>query len=575
MTGPCDVVDTDLLILGSGGAGQMAALHAYDANPSLRIAMVIKGLHGKSGCTRLVQGGYNAVLSGEDSLDKHLNDTLKGGQWINDQELAWLLVSVAPGRIIELENRYGCFFDRNADGTIHQKPFAGQSFDRTVHRGDLTGIEIINRLTEQVMARGGIRVFEECRAVDLLYDGDRVCGALLLDIRTGRFLAMRARATLLGTGGGPTCYRIFAPSADKAMDGIAMALRAGVELMDMEMVQFHPTGLLASGSQITGTVLEEGLRGAGGMLFNGLGERYMERYDPERMERSTRDVVARSSYMEIQAGRATKAGGVQLDVSHLGAARVQKEFKGMWLRCRDAGYDLANAPVEVSPTAHFIMGGVRIDRECRAGLRGLYVAGEDSAGVHGANRLGGNGVAESVVFGGLAGDAMAKDAPHLDTPPLPVEQIEALIQQYTLPSGREGPERISSVRAAMRQMMWDKVGLVRNESDLTEALQDITGLRERAASASIISGAAYNMEWQALLDVQNSLDVAEAVVESALLRKESRGSHYRSDYPAQDDPAWLVNTITRRDGARLSVSTRPVEFSRVRPEHLLKETAKS
>lgn len=565
MNEPYDVIDTDILILGSGGAGQMAALHAFDAGSSLRIVMAIKGLHGKSGCTRMVQGGYNAVLNSEDSLQKHLLDTLKGGQWINDQELAYLLVSVSPGRIIELENRFGCFFDRNPNGTIHQKAFAGQSFDRTVHRGDLTGIEIINRLTEQVMARG-VRTFEECRAVDLLREDDRVCGALLLDVRTGRFIVVQARATLLATGGGPTCYRVFAPSADKSLDGIAMGLRAGAGLMDMEMVQFHPTGLLAADSQITGTVLEEGLRGSGGMMFNRLGERFMERYDPQRLERSTRDVVARSSYMEIQAGRGTASGGVLLDVSHLGAERVRTEFPGMWARCRDAGYDLATAPVEVSPTGHFMMGGVRIDSGCHTTLSGLYAAGEDSSGVHGANRLGGNGVAESIVFGGLAGDSMADDILELKAPRASIAQAESLMERTLKYPAQGGNEHISAIRTAQRRMMWDKVGLVRDADGLTSARDEICELRERAERASVAPGGACNLDWQMLLDIRNSLDVGEAIVESALFRRESRGSHYRSDFPDRDNDDWLINILSQKDGDSLRLSTRPVALSRMKPE---------
>lgn len=568
MSPPYDIIETDMLILGSGGAGQMAALRAADAGKRRRILMAVKGLHGKSGCTRMVQGGFNAVLNARDSLEKHLRDTFAGGQWINDQELAHLLVAQAPDRIIELENRFGCFFDRNPDGSIHQKAFAGQSFDRTIHRGDQTGIEIINRLTEQVMRRE-VRVFEECRALDLLRDEDRICGALLLDVRTGRFLVVRARATLLATGGGPTCYRIFAPSADKSLDGIAMGLRAGAELMDMEMVQFHPTGLLAAGSLITGTVLEEGLRGAGGRLFNGQGERFMERYDAKRMERSTRDVVARSSYMEIQAGRATKAGGVQLDVSHLGAQRVRDEFPGMWARCRDAGYDLATAPVEVSPTAHFIMGGVRMDPRCRTPLRGLYVAGEDAAGVHGANRLGGNGVAESIVFGGIAGESMAADIEGLDQPPVPLADAERLMQAAVAGIGRTGATRITDVRNELRQMMWDKAGLVRDEQGLGEALAGVRKLREQADRAAIAPGLVCNLDWQALLDLHNSLDVSEAIILSAAQRRESRGSHYRSDFPERDNSRWLINTLIRREAGSLHLTTRPVAFTRMKPEENL------
>src|SRR5688572_17944093 len=385
----------------------------------------------------MVQGGYNAVLTEPDSLDAHLLDTLKGGGFLNDQELAWTLVTESPKRVLELESRYGCFFDRHPDGRIHQKPFAGQTHDRTVHKGDLTGIEIMNRLTEQTHARANIRPLEECRAVELLRDdAGRAAGALVLDMRTGRFVAVSARATLLAMGGGPTMYRVFACSADKSSDGIALAYAAGLPLRDMEMVQFHPTGLVIPGSLMTGALLEEGLRGAGGLLRNGAGERYMERYDPVRKERSTRDLVSRASFMEIQAGRGTPNGAVWIDVSHLGAAVVETSFRGMVKRCRDFGRDLAREPVEVGPTAHFMMGGIVIDRACRTDVEGLFAAGEDTGGVHGANRLGGNGVAESTVFGGIAGDVMAAFVEGRPAPLVSAGALQASVSALSAPLAR-------------------------------------------------------------------------------------------------------------------------------------------
>ncbi|MEW5726119.1 MAG: FAD-binding protein, partial [Thermodesulfobacteriota bacterium] len=376
--------------------------NAFDADPDLKIVMVTKALKGKGGCSRMVQGGFNVVLNQADSHEKHLKDTLKGGQFINNQVLARTLVEQATPTIKEMETRYGCFFDRNPDGTVHQKPFAGQSFDRTVHKGDLTGIEIVSRLTEQVMKRR-IPVLEEHRAVDLLFDrsGKEVAGALLLDIRRGEFKIIEAKATLVATGGGPTCYRLCAPGPEKTLDGLAMLYRAGVLMLDMEMIQFHPTGLVVPGSVVAGSLLEEGLRGAGAHLLNSQGERFMQRYDPERAERATRDVVSRSSYLEIMAGRGFEGGGVHIVVSHLGAEFVLKNFPGMAKRCAMFGYDLARKPVPVSPTAHYVMGGAVIDVECQTSRARLFCAGEDSGGVHGANRLGGNGIADSCVFGRL------------------------------------------------------------------------------------------------------------------------------------------------------------------------------
>src|ERR1700693_5362766 len=301
-------MQTDILILGSGGAGLFAALHAQIANPDLDITVATKGLLGKCGCTRMVQGGYNVALHPGDSVERHFMDTIEGGKWLPHQELAWTLVTKAIERVRELENEIGCFFDRNADGTLHVKASAGQSFDRTVHKGDLTGIEIINRLMEQVWARPGVRRLEEHRAVALILtpDGQSLSGVLLVNIASGEFHFIQARAVLLATGGGPTMYRYHTPSGDKSMDGLAMALRAGLPLRDMEMVQFHPTGLLAGPeTRMTGTVLEEGLRGAGGHLLDGAKRRFMADYDP-KLERATRDVVSRAIYAEMKAGRTTR-----------------------------------------------------------------------------------------------------------------------------------------------------------------------------------------------------------------------------------------------------------------------------
>src|SRR3954465_11818450 len=307
-------IRTDILILGTGGAGLMAALHAHWRDPSQKILLVSKGMLGKSGCTRMVQGGYNVALNEKDSVQAHFEDTVRGGAFLNDQDLAWTLVENAPRIVRELENKIGCLFDRAPDGQVHQKAFAGQTFDRTVHVGDLTGIEIMSRLRAQIFA-SEIRCLENTRGLELLTspDGQRVIGAVLLDIETGEFITVKSKAVILATGAGPLMYQRAACAQEKAMDGIAMAYRAAARLMDMEMVQFHPTGLVVPGSRLNGALLEEGLRGAGAHLFNGQNERFMARYDPEKLERSTRDRVSRAAFAEIRDGRGTENGAVFID----------------------------------------------------------------------------------------------------------------------------------------------------------------------------------------------------------------------------------------------------------------------
>src|SRR5262249_35567991 len=355
---PVERLAGDIFIFGSGGAGVFAALHALKADPHPGVTIATKGVVVQCGCHRMGQGGYNVALNPGDSVERHFMDTIEGGKWLPHQELAWTLVTAAVERVRELENEIGCFFDRNPDGTLHGKAFAGQSFDRTAHKGDLTGIEIINRLMEQVWARP-IRRLEEHRAVALIPARDgALSGVLMVDIRTGAFRFVAARAVLLATGGGPTMYRYHTPSGDKSCDGMAMALRAGLALRDIEMVQFHPTGLLAGeGTRMTGTVLEAGLRGAGGYLTGSAGERFMFKYDP-RGERATRDIVSRAIMDRIRSGFASPHGGVFIEMGHLGPETVRREFKGMVERCADCGFDLAGGRVEVIPTAHYMMGGV-------------------------------------------------------------------------------------------------------------------------------------------------------------------------------------------------------------------------
>jgi succinate dehydrogenase flavoprotein subunit len=557
---------TDILVLGSGGAGLFAALHAKRARPDLSVTIAVKGLLGKCGCTRMVQGGYNVALAPGDSVERHFMDTIEGGKWLPDQDLAWTLVTKAVERVHELENELGCFFDRNPDGTVHQKAFAGQTFDRTVHKGDLTGIEIINRLAEQVWV-SGVERLEEHRAVELVRAPDgALAGVAMIDMREGELVFVQARAVLLATGGGPTMYLYHTPSGDKSCDGLAMALRAGLTLRDMEMVQFHPTGLLAgAGTRMTGTVLEEGLRGAGGYLLNGERERFMAGYDA-RGERATRDIVSRAIFAEMRAGRATPNGGVYIAMSHLGPAEVRRQFKGMVERCADCGFDLAGGLVEVVPTAHYMMGGVEFAADGSTALRGLFAAGEDTGGVHGANRLGGNGVANSTVFGAIAGDAMAAWVARSGEWREPdAHVLEEAAARVSRPLGRN-PGDLDAIREALYRLMWEDAGIVRDAASLGRALSGLEALREQLHATGIHGeDLRYNLTWHDWLNLDSLVAVSAAICTAALGRTDSRGAHFRADHPETGDLAKSAFSRVKMEGGKLDLSWKAVEFTRVRP----------
>tara|TARA_B100000029_G_scaffold495610_1_gene560773 strand:- start:562 stop:2253 length:1692 start_codon:yes stop_codon:yes gene_type:complete len=559
------------LIIGGGGAALFAAIHARDSAPNLDIVVASKGLFAKSGCTRMVQGGYNVVLHDDDSFDKHYDDTIRGGSLINNQELAWTLVTQAPERVFEMENSFGCTFDRNADGTIHQRALAGQSFNRTIHRGDLTGIEIISRLAEQMLVRD-IEMLNEVRGVDLLLDGSgqSVTGALLMDQHSGELIAVNAAAVLVATGGAAPLYRITAASLEKSGDGLAMAYRAGAEFVDMEMMQFHPTGLIVDGSLLNGTVLEEGLRGAGGHLLNADHERYMERYDPEKMERSTRDRVSRSGMMEIRAGRGTDSEGVYLDVRHLGKEFLLKSSPGMYERCLTVGTDMETDLIEVTPTAHFQMGGIRIDSECRTSLAGLFAAGEDAGGVHGANRLGGNGVAESMVFGAIAGESMARHVKESARPAIDPDRLSRLCDRL------EGSAEITGepyrLKNKLRALSWEHLGILREANGLARVEEELNAIESELTALPMPAQRGGNPDLQERLDAENLIDVARLIGAAASQREESRGSHFREDFPDSDD-RYLVNFFQRKEAnGSMTTESRPVEFSRRTPDALLGET---
>ena len=559
--------DTDILILGTGGAGLFAALHAHQSAPEgTKITIAVKGLIGKCGCTRMVQGGYNVALGGGDTIERHFMDTIQGGKWLPDQDMAWRLCKTAPERIRELENEIGCFFDRNPDGSLHQKAFAGQTADRTVHKGDLTGIEIINRLMEQVLARPVERL-QEHRAIGLIptRDGSALAGVLMIDMRTGRFRFVRAKTVLMATGGGPTMYKYHTPSGDKSMDGLAMALRAGLPLRDMEMVQFHPTGLLAGAhTRMTGTVLEEGLRGAGGQLVNHAGHRFMFDYDGKG-ERATRDVVSRGIYAEMRKNNNPDQEGVFISMAHLGPEWVAEKFKGMVKRCADCGFDLAGGLVEVVPTAHYFMGGVVVDVDTRTAMEGLYVAGEDAGGAHGSNRLGGNGVANSTVFGGIAGDVMGSDIRGMTLRDPDETVLEAELARACHPLSLT-PAPVQPLRVQLQEAMWEEVGVMRTASGLNRGLERVADVKNALMNTGVASdNLAFNLTWHDWLNLSSLCDISEVITKAALARDNSRGAHYREDFPDAGVMEESYFTVAQKSGEELVVAREPVRFTIVKP----------
>jgi len=445
-----------------------------------------------------------------------------------------------------------------------------------VHKGDLTGIEIINRLSEQVWARGIARL-EEHRAIELIKtaDGSALAGVLMIDMRTGEYVFVQAKAVLLATGGGPTMYKFHTPSGDKSCDGLAMALRAGLPLRDMEMVQFHPTGLLAgTHTRMTGTVLEEGLRGAGGFLLDGKRERFMHNYDAHG-ERATRDIVSRSIFREMRAGRTTPHGGVYLQMHHLGADQVRAQFKGMVDRCADCGFDLAGGLVEVVPTAHYLMGGVVFRPDCATPLTGLFAAGEDTGGVHGANRLGGNGVANSTVFGGIAGETMAAWVARKGESRAPDEAaIEASIAVHEAPFGQP-PGNLDAIREGLYECMWDDVGILRNAQGLQRALGRLADLEVELSHVGVAGDdRVFNVSWHDWLNLTSLIAVSKVIAIAALAREDSRGAHYREDFPDTGELSSSTYNVVRQRGGAIELARDPVRFTRVTPgQTLIRESA--
>jgi succinate dehydrogenase / fumarate reductase flavoprotein subunit/fumarate reductase flavoprotein subunit len=556
-------LSTDLAVIGSGGAGLLAALTAARAAPGLKITLISKGAVGRSGCTIMTQG-FNAALDPADSVDSHFKDMLEAGEFLNDQDLAWQLASDAPGMIRELEGSVGCFFDRCPDGRIQQLPFAGQSFNRKVHRGDETGLEIMSRLSE-ALSMTGIDEREDVRALDLLLDDNgSVAGLALLDMRRGIPLVLSAPVVIVASGGAPNMYRPSSAAKEKSGDGMAMCYRAGARFRDMEMMQFLSVGLVSGTSGHTGIPLEERMRYAGVHLLNTNGDRFMAQYDAQNMERAGRDQVVRAAYSEIRAGRGTASGGILLDARHLGRDRLEKDFAEIVSRARLLGQDPLTQPVEMAPTAHFQIGGVLIGSHGETNVPGLLVVGEDAGGVHGASWTGGNGVAESTVFGARAGIYAANLKTERQAGNCMGAQARRIhAQAFSCLQAGEGEDPFLLTRE-LQDVMWRYAGPVRDGPGIQRGLDKLSLLDSRAETLRVMGGRETNLAWQQAMDLRNLLTIGRAVLVSALARQESRGTHFRTDYPQRDE-VWLRYVVLCYSHEGPVIETRPVRMTRISP----------
>jgi len=547
----------DVLIIGAGGAGLRAAIEALAQGA--RVGVVCKSLLGKAH-TVMAEGGIAAAMANVDAADDwrtHFRDTMSGGKFLNNWRMAQLHAQEAPERVRELE-QWGALFDRTADGNILQRAFGGHTFKRLCHVGDRTGLEMIRTLQDRGVHLG-IDVYMECAITRLLKDGERIAGAFGYWRENGRFVVFKAKSVVIATGGIGKAWRITSNSWEYTGDGMALAFDAGAELMDMEFVQFHPTGMVWPPG-VQGILVTEAVRGEGGVLRNKDGERFMERYDPERVDLSTRDVVARAIYTEAKEGRGTEHGGAYLDISHKPAEYVKKKLPSMYHQFRElADVDITKGPMEVGPTCHYMMGGIRVDAEtARSNVPGLFAAGEAAAGLHGANRLGGNSLSDLLVFGRRAGLAAAEHAKQAGTPSIDDAQVDEATGEMIEPFERSTGESPYDVHRDLQETMQNYVGIFRSEEDLKHGISEIQGLKDRAAKVHVDGSRLFNPGWHLARDLKSLLTVSEAVALSALERRESRGAHSRIDYPNYDESWGRQNNIIRRQGETIRLSQRPV-----------------
>ncbi|TMB85655.1 MAG: fumarate reductase/succinate dehydrogenase flavoprotein subunit [Chloroflexi bacterium] len=572
----------DVLVIGAGGAGLRAAIEAQAAGAS--VGLVCKSLLGKAH-TVMAEGGVAAALANvatDDSWRTHFRDTMLGGKMLNNWRMAQIHAQEAPDRVRELE-RWGAVFDRTRDGRILQRPFGGHSHPRLAHVGDRTGLEMIRTLQDRAVA-SGLAVYMECTITRLLTDGDRVIGAIGYWRTTGDMVVFRAKAVVLATGGIGRAYQVTSNSWEYSGDGHALAYEAGAELIDMEFVQFHPTGMVWPPG-VRGLLVTEAVRGEGGILRNNENDRFMWRYLPDERrheyaetdseasrwvealregrqtdarqppELSTRDNVSRAIYTEVREGRGSEHGGVYLDISYLPPELVRRKLPSMYEQFRElAGVDITTGPMEIGPTCHYVMGGVRVDAETGASTRtGLFAAGEVAGGMHGANRLGGNSLSDLLVFGQRAGVGAAAFAKEV-APDKPGSGELALAgTELAAPFDHHSGTNPYRLHAELQATMQSLVGIFRTAEDLETAIERLGELRAKWATIEVSGPRAYNPGWNLTFELKNMLICSEAVARSALQRTESRGAHSRIDHP-DPDPAWAKrNSVVSRDGDQMRV----------------------
>ena len=559
----------DVVIVGAGGAGLRAAIEA-SMDPNIRVAVISKVYPTRSH-TGAAQGGINASLGNvipEDSPESHAFDTIKGSDFLADQDAVFFMCENAPDIIYELD-RWGVPFSRLPDGRIAQRPFGGASFPRTVFSADRTGHVILHTLFEQALARDNIDFYNEYFLLDIIHNGVRVKGVSVYDIKNGEVLNIEAKAVILATGGFARIYWQRSTNAvGNTGDGVAVAFRAGLALKDMEFIQFHPTGLAK-----TGILLSEACRGEGGYLLNALGERFMKRYAPEKMELAPRDMVSRAIEYEIKEGRGVGSGTsayVYLDLRHLGEAKIKERLPQVRQLAIDfEGVDPVKELVPIRPTAHYCMGGIHVVnyRTSATELEGLYAVGECACvSVHGANRLGGNSLTEILVFGKFCGISAREYAKQVDWLPLTEAEKKKNIEFIERLMNREGSEKLADIRKRMGEITWEKVGIFRDERSLQEAYKELSELLERWEAIPVVDKSKiFNTNLVEVLELRNMLELARVVAYSALHRKESRGGHTREDYPNRDDENFLKHTLVYQRDDKLVIEYIPVSILKYQP----------